>query len=74
MTIFSSYLQAHVDTLLLPDGLKVSKSNVTHAGLGVFTTKDWGSGINFGPYKGKKMYCHRPEVDVDSTCLWEVIF
>ena len=58
----------------LPDGLEIRESNIPDAGLGVFATRAFKSGIRFGPFQGKKIHCNAPNDDFDTSYMWEVIF
>lgn len=56
--------------LTLPPGLKVQKSRISGAGLGVFNTGDTVSvGVHFGPYQGDSVNC---EEAMNSGYSWVV--
>ena len=57
----------------LPDGLKIKKSTIPEAGLGVFATQSFNIGTRFGPYEGKKVRPDIPRSTVDTSYMWEVI-
>ena len=55
----------------LPPHLKVQKSNIPNAGLGVFTKKKLDINTRFGPYTGVKIDIE--EIDgKDPSYMWEV--
>ena len=58
---------------ILPDGLKIKKSTIPEAGLGVFATQSFNIGTRFGPYEGKKVRPDIPRSTVDTSYMWEVI-
>ena len=57
----------------LPAVLKISKSSIPEAGLGVFSTTEIPKGVRFGPYKGKKMGWEHITDETNTSYMWEVV-
>ena len=62
----------------VPEGMKVKKSNMKQAGLGVFATEaqkgpDFEkNGSTFGPYKGEEFRGDISKVGLETSYMWEV--